>query len=237
MKKANYGIDAPIVFLSLLAISLIELMAASAFFFLPPPFSWVLLVGTLSSSASFLVAALWMLYSSFFLKPKLIQKMVSSLNLQGDEKVLDIGCGRGLLLITLAKNLPQGKACGIDLWRSKDQSRNSLKNTQKNASLENVKERIELKTADMRSIPYPDHSFDVVVSSLAIHNIADSQEREAALQEIKRLLKPGGTFAILDIQYGKQYRTFFETIPSCKINLYSQFKNYCPPLSFIQGCL
>ncbi|MDR3484852.1 MAG: class I SAM-dependent methyltransferase [Bradyrhizobium sp.] len=80
--------------------------------------------------------------------------------------------------------------------------------TQRNTELEGVRERVELDTGDMRKLPFPDASFDVVTSSLAIHNIRDEKGREQALSEIWRVLKPGGTALIADILYTANYRQF-----------------------------
>ena len=61
--------------------------------------------------------------------------------------------------------------------------------------------RIDVQNADIRELPFPDASFDVVVSSLVIHNISAAKERERALAEIRRVLKSGGYFAVIDISH------------------------------------
>ena len=48
-----------------------------------------------------------------------------------------------------------------------------------NARLEGVSDRVEVKTGDMRKMPFPDASFDVIVSNVAIHNIYDLEGRES----------------------------------------------------------
>jgi ubiquinone/menaquinone biosynthesis C-methylase UbiE len=60
----------------------------------------------------------------------------------------------------------------------------------------------------MRKLPFPDASFDVATSSLAIHNIDDEKGREQALSEIWRVLKPGGTALIADLWYTASYQQF-----------------------------
>ena len=71
-------------------------------------------------------------------------------------------------------------------------------------------DRVELHTADMRQLPFEDGSFDVVVSSLAIHNISGAGERAKALREAARVLKTGGKLAIADIRYTRAYASELE---------------------------
>src|SRR5262249_32622057 len=99
------------------------------------------------------------------------ERILDGLHLRGDEAVLDMGCGRGAVLTAVARRLTTGRVTGIDIWSKKDQSGNAKDVTLRNASLEGVSDRVEIDTGDMRSLPYPDASFNLVVSSLAIHNI------------------------------------------------------------------
>ena len=132
------------------------------------------------------------------------QRILDELLLQGDETVLDMGCGRGAVLLATAKRLPEGKAVGIDLWQA-DQTDNSPSATLANAEVEGVKDRIELHTADMTALPFDDNSFDAIVSSLAIHNIPSRDGRRHALNEAMRVLKPGGRLAIADLWETEQH--------------------------------
>src|SRR5262249_45255731 len=129
------------------------------------------------------VAGLWLvLHPGFFVfapragKFAVWAELLDWLDLQGDERLLDVGCGRGAVLLMAAQRLPRGRAVGIDVWSAKDQSGNAEQVTRRNADLEGVADRVELHTADMRQLPFEDGSFDVVVSSLAIHNISGAGE-------------------------------------------------------------
>ena len=125
--------------------------------------------------------------------------------------VLDVGCGHGLLLIAAAKQLRSGKAIGIDLWQREDQAGNSREATWQNVQLENVAAQVELRDGDARKLPFTDNTFDVVVSSWALHNIYDKAGRETAVREIVRTLKPGGRVAIIDIRQTDEYARVLRT--------------------------
>ncbi|MEO8809089.1 MAG: class I SAM-dependent methyltransferase, partial [Rhodanobacter sp.] len=131
---------------------------------------------------------------------------------RGDEQVLDLGCGRGAILLMVAAFVPRGRATGVDIWSSMDQSGNEISVTARNAEAEGVADRIELKTADMRELPFADDSFDLVVSNVAIHNIADAAGRDRAIAEAWRVLRPGGTLLIADISRSRQYCRLLNTL-------------------------
>ena len=148
----------------------------------------------------------WMTLDSKYGKVRERERLLDLLTWTGRERVLDVGCGRGLLLIGAAKRLTAGgSAAGIDLWQQEDLSGNRPEATLENARLEGVAERVEVHTADMRKMPFPDASFDVVVSNVAIHNVYEREGREATMREIVRVLKPGGHVVIHDIRYVGDY--------------------------------
>ncbi len=64
---------------------------------------------------------------------------------------------------------------------------------------------MELRTADMRHLPFPDSSFDLAVSSLAIHNIRNPEGRDRAISETVRVLRPGGRLVIVDLLEARRY--------------------------------
>ncbi|GGM53584.1 type 11 methyltransferase [Longimycelium tulufanense] len=133
-------------------------------------------------------------------------RVLDDLDLRGDEQILDLGCGRGAVLLMAAQRLTTGRAVGVDLWRKVDQSGNSVEVTERNAVAEGVADRVELYTGDMRELPFSDAEFDVVVSSLAIHNIPPDAGRLKAIDEAMRVLRPGGRLAIADIAGIRHYR-------------------------------
>jgi arsenite methyltransferase len=144
------------------------------------------------------ILAALMFASSRFGKFRARDRLLERLKLRGDETVLDVGCGHGLLLIAAAKMLPRGRAVGIDIW-SMDQSDNSRESTLRNAALEGVAQRVTVHDGDMRKMPFADRSFDATVAHFAIHNVRSREGRREAIREIVRTLNQGGQVAISDI--------------------------------------
>lgn len=152
-----------------------------------------------------LAMGLWMLWSSKVGKIRRRETLLDRLSWTGRERVLDVGCGRGLMLVGAAKRLTTGKATGIDIWQAEDLSGNRPEATLENARREDVADRVEIRTADMRQIPLPDGSVDTIVSCAAIHNIYAPAERAKALGEIARVLAPGGQVLLDDIRHADEY--------------------------------
>jgi SAM-dependent methyltransferase len=134
-------------------------------------------------------------------------RLLTGVGLRGDERVLDLGCGRGAVLLTAAKLVPLGSAVGVDIWRA-DQTGNSMEATLANADAEGVADRVELHTCDITYLAFPDDSFDLVVSNLAIHNLPGYRARRSAIDEAVRVLRPGGHVVIADLGLTRQYATW-----------------------------
>ncbi|MGP8066169.1 MAG: class I SAM-dependent methyltransferase [Acidimicrobiales bacterium] len=128
--------------------------------------------------------------------------LLNAAQLEGNERVLDMGCGRGAIMAMVAKLTSSGRVVGLDRWTA-DQSGNHPKATLRNLDAERVRAKCELVTGDMTALPFRDNSFDVVVSSVAIHNIdrhhPQSKRRLHALDEAVRVLKSGGRLYVADL--------------------------------------
>jgi ubiquinone/menaquinone biosynthesis C-methylase UbiE len=154
------------------------------------------------------ISAIEALYLHGTLRGKFIvwSELLDRLKLRGDERILDLGCGRGAVLLMAAQHLTTGRAVGVDLWRSVDQSGNAAEATRRNAVAEGVADRVELHTGDMRALPFADNAFDVVLSNFAIHNIRGRAGREKAISEAVRVLRPGGRLLIVDVRATRQHQ-------------------------------
>ncbi len=202
-RRADYGIDAPNVLLgfAIAGVTLSILTGILSNFLSPfqPRFTNVLLgLGVLSAVSCFGFAT-FMLWGSRIGKFQVRDRLINSIPWRGNEMVLDVGCGHGLLLIGAAKRLTTGKAIGVDIWQEADQSGNRPEATWKNARIEGVIDRIDVKDGDARQLPFADSTFDVVMSNAVLHNIPDKTQRQQAVREMVRVLRPGGRVAISDI--------------------------------------
>jgi ubiquinone/menaquinone biosynthesis C-methylase UbiE len=127
------------------------------------------------------------------------EKFLAEIPLNGDETILDVGCGNGIFLLEAAKKITTGKGIGIDIWTKRSGDCKS-EIFLENAKIEGVDEKVTLENVDARKMPYDDNSFDLIVSGLTMHHIGHGSEKGVALKEMVRVLKPGGTIGIYDIQ-------------------------------------
>jgi arsenite methyltransferase len=149
-RRGNYGFDAPYVptFLGLIGIASLIFGLIGILLPLSPILDGVCLI----YGAFMLLSAASYIYTTRRGKFQVWAEILAHLGLHGDEHVLDLGCGRGAVLLMAANLLPTGKAMGVDLWKSSDQSGNAISVTRHNAELEGVADRVELHTADMQNI-------------------------------------------------------------------------------------
>ncbi|MBN2900893.1 methyltransferase family protein [Limosilactobacillus mucosae] len=194
MKK---GIDAPIVPILFSVIGVIGILIAWQS---QNPYNFIF-------PAIMFILAILFIHTSLDGKYKIIHDVVKSLDIPNDSQVLDLGTGHGAVLLAVAKKLKQpGKAIGIDIWQSADQSGNSQTTTQQNIDRAQVSAVAKVQTADMTKLPFNDHAFDFVFASFAIHNVKPRKQRELAINEALRVLKTDGRLIIIDMEHTREFK-------------------------------
>ncbi len=232
--KPRYGIDAPTVIRNFfiagavfLAIALFfpRITIAHVEFVLFPGFLW-------PAGWFFLIGGLMLTYSLAG-KFRHRDRILAKVSWTGKESVLDVGTGRGLLLIGAAKLLTTGHATGIDIWSAEDLSGNSAEALRANIEAERVADKITVKSEDARQMSFPDGSFDVVVSNVCLHNIYEQPGRAKACAEIVRVLKPGGVAVISDYklmwEYAREFTGSGMAVEMCPLDWTGTF----PPLRIL----
>ncbi|MBQ0015935.1 MAG: bifunctional demethylmenaquinone methyltransferase/2-methoxy-6-polyprenyl-1,4-benzoquinol methylase UbiE [Bacteroidales bacterium] len=120
------------------------------------------------------------------------------INKQQPQNILDIACGTGDFSIAIAQKVhKESKVYGLDLSEG---MLNVMHQKVKTAHLEHI---ISTKHGNCETLPFDDNSFDCATIAFGIRNF---EHRETALNEIRRVLKPGGRLVILEL-----------SVPECKI--------------------
>jgi arsenite methyltransferase len=209
-KRPDYGIDAPGVLATLLLLGVLgQLLGLFARPLTIGPVTIVFGVSMQIFGGIFLLEALLMWIYVKWGKLKHRDRMLAQVTWTGHERVLDVGTGRGLLVIGAAKRLTTGRAVGIDIWSTKDLSGNAPERTRANIEIEGVGGKVELLSEDAAKTSFPDGLFNVVVSNLCIHNIPNQTGRDRACREIARVLRPGGMAVISDYKLTNKYAAVF----------------------------
>ncbi|KAE8713656.1 hypothetical protein F3Y22_tig00110206pilonHSYRG00278 [Hibiscus syriacus] len=169
-------------------------------------------VTSISAVCLFLAAANFF-YSAGPLHYEMAQRMVGSVYDWSTVKLaLDVGCGRGILLNSVATQLKKagssGRVVGLD------RSKRTTLSTLRTANIEGVGEYVTCKEGDVRSLPFRDNYFDVVVSAVFVHTVGKeyghrtveaAAERVRVLGEMVRVLKPGGVGVVWDLLHVPEY--------------------------------
>ncbi len=116
-------------------------------------------------------------------------EFVQQADFRAGERVLEIGCGTGSLLLAVKKTQPGVEAVGLDPDPA------ALALARRKAERAGVELKLDQGFAD--ELPYADGSFDRVLSSFMFHHLS-RKVKEAALREARRVLKPGGRFHMVD---------------------------------------
>jgi ubiquinone/menaquinone biosynthesis C-methylase UbiE len=115
--------------------------------------------------------------------------LISGANIEPRHRVLDIGCGTGTLMVKLKQEYRVAQAVGLD------PDPKALRRARIKAAGAAVSVQFDRGFAN--ELPYTHESFDRVFSSFMFHHL-NKQERENMLREVLRVLKPGGSFHLVD---------------------------------------
>lgn len=207
-RQGNYGVDTPIVpavqaFIALMLLQIgIQTVNGDGD---DQKQGW----WPIGAGAILLAISLTYLHATRRGKFRVWSRVLGRMQLKGDEQVLDLGTGRGAVATLVAARVPKGKVIGVDTWSQRSRIGGNRKGdpesviARRNADLEGVK--VEFKTGDMRRLGLPGNQFDVVVSNLAIGSLTHAAERESAIDEAVRVLKPGGRVAIADTNFTGEF--------------------------------
>lgn len=190
-RKGNYGQDSPAIVATLCVMGLVGVGAGV---WVTSAWRWAGFV----LGAYFLLGAGGMLFYSKRGKLGLRDRLLDKIPWRGDERVIDVGCGRGLLTIGAAHRLPNGKVFGVDIWNPRALTGNQSVSVLENAKIEGVNDKVEAKEGDARKLPFADESFDAVVSNFVLHELQKREDREQMSREMARVLKPGGKVGLVD---------------------------------------
>lgn len=117
------------------------------------------------------------------------RRLLDQAPLAPGDRVLDIGCGTGTLLILIKRLHPAVDVVGLD------PDPKALARAKKKAQRAGVSIHLDRGFSD--GLPYPDAAFNRVFSSLMFHHV-EGDDRPNTLREVRRVLKPGGSFHLVD---------------------------------------
>ncbi|WP_376090834.1 class I SAM-dependent methyltransferase [Roseomonas sp. CCTCC AB2023176] len=208
-RTARYGVDAPAVMLGLAGGGAVGVAAGVAA--LAGGSGGFAAAGAVVGSAALVPLGLGLGMAAYAVagKRRLRDALLARVPWRGDEVVLDVGAGRGLMAVGAAKRVPRGRVIALDAWRAEDLSGNGPDGLQGNAEIEGVSDRISVVTGDAREMDLPDAGVDVVLSVLCLHNIEPAEDRSRACREIARVLRPGGRAVIADYRGTSGYARDF----------------------------
>ena len=117
--------------------------------------------------------------------PEIYEKLINLADINGNERILDIGCGSGTLNLMIAEILGEGLIFGIDI------APKMINIAKKKAKEQDYK--IDYKVGNSTKLPYENNEFDIVFTCLMYHHLT-YEEKSETLNEIQRVLKQDGKY-------------------------------------------
>ena len=174
--------------------------------------------------------------------------LIEQANIQAGHRVLDLGCGTGTLAIMAKQAQPSAELTGLDA------DPDMLKVARYKSG--ERKAHVKFDVGFTNKLPYPDASFDRVLSSIMIHHLRTPDKMTTA-REIFRVLKPDGQLHVIDFGkphtwYGKLLRPFLHQFeeandnidgklpeifaaPGLKMEITGHFWTFFGDLAFLKG--
>jgi ubiquinone/menaquinone biosynthesis C-methylase UbiE len=122
-------------------------------------------------------------------------KLFAEVHLKEGDTFLDVACGKGAYSILASKYVGEtGHVYAVDLWRE------GIESLQRQIHAQNMK-NIDTNVADVnKHIPVADHSVDICLLATVLHDLIQDKTDAGTLKEVKRVLKPKGTLAIIEFK-------------------------------------
>lgn len=132
------------------------------------------------------------------------QKAIQIADIKQDHFVLEVACGTGRATVEIAKRIGKnGKLCAIDI------SDKMIERAKNKLGKHNLRDRVELKLGDAKSLSFLDGRFDTLYNAY-MFDLMDLSEIPDILTEFKRVLKPGGKLVLVNMSKNKEEKTVYE---------------------------
>jgi ubiquinone/menaquinone biosynthesis C-methylase UbiE len=152
----------------------------------------------------FLLISAYFAYARYLFSPpggniqfRVRELLLEKLDWDGEGQAIDIGCGNAPLTVQLAQKYPKARITGIDYWGESWEYSKGV--CEKNAELEEVRDRVTFQNSSASKLPFEDGSFDLAVSNLTFHEVADVKDKKEAIKEALRVVRKGGRFVFQDL--------------------------------------
>lgn len=121
------------------------------------------------------------------------QATLDLVKINPQDTILEVGCGTGSLTLAAKRKAgPESRVFGID------PAPDMIETAKHKAAKSGLD--IEFKLGLIEAIPFPDNTFDIVLSSAMMHHVPAGETQRKGIEEVFRVLKPGGQFLIVDLE-------------------------------------